>query len=140
MGKRPSVNHIENVYRNCWKNEKENPIKFRKKRQKKTEKFLENDKSPARKLGSIDNRGSHFYLAMYWAQALAKQTKDAELKAKFEEIAKDLTENEAKINEELIGAQGKHQEIDGYYHPNFSKTDKAMRPSETLNSILAKLV
>ncbi len=104
-----------------------------------TEKFLENDKSPARKLGSIDNRGSHFYLAMYWAQALAKQTKDMELKAQFEEIAKDLTENEAKINEELIGAQGKPQEIDGYYHPNFSKTDKAMRPSETLNSILAKL-
>lgn len=104
-----------------------------------TEKFLENDKSPARKLGSIDNRGSHFYLAMYWAQALAKQTKDAELKAQFEEIATALTENEAKINEELIGAQGKPQEIDGYYHPNFDKTDKAMRPSETLNSILAKL-
>ena len=104
------------------------------------EKFLENDKSPARKVGQIDNRGSHFYLALYWAQALAAQTKDAELKAKFEEIAKDLTENEAKINAELIGAQGKAQEIGGYYHPDFAKTDKAMRPSETLNAILAKLV
>jgi len=104
------------------------------------EKFLENDKSPARKVGEIDNRGSHFYLALYWAQALAAQTKDAELKAKFTEIAKDLTENEAKINAELIGAQGKPQEIGGYYHPNYDLTDKAMRPSATFNAILAKLV
>ncbi len=104
------------------------------------EKFLENDKSPARKVGEIDNRGSHFYLALYWAQALAAQTKDAELKAKFEEIAKDLTENEAKIDAELIGAQGKPQEIGGYYHPDFELTDKAMRPSATFNAILAKLV
>jgi len=104
------------------------------------EKFLENDKSPARKVGEIDNRGSHFYLALYWAQALAAQTKDAELKAKFEEIAKDLTENEAKIDAELIGAQGKPQEIGGYYHPDYELTDKAMRPSATFNAILAKLV
>ncbi|NDI99198.1 NADP-dependent isocitrate dehydrogenase [Flavobacterium sp. LaA7.5] len=104
-----------------------------------TEKFLENDKSPARELGSIDNRGSHFYLAMYWAQALASQNKDTVLRAIFEPIAKQLTDNEAKINEELIAAQGKAQDIDGYYHPDFSKTDKAMRPSETLNGILAKL-
>jgi isocitrate dehydrogenase len=104
------------------------------------EKFLENDKSPARKVGQIDNRGSHFYLALYWAQALAAQDKDAELKAKFTEIAKDLTENEAKIDAELIGAQGKLQEIGGYYHPNFALTDKAMRPSDTFNAILAKLV
>lgn len=103
------------------------------------EKFLENDKSPARKVGQIDNRGSHFYLALYWAQALAAQNKDLELKAKFEPIAAALTENEAKIDAELIGAQGKPQEIDGYYHPDFKLTDKAMRPSETLNSILAKL-
>ncbi|WP_417351481.1 NADP-dependent isocitrate dehydrogenase [Flavobacterium alkalisoli] len=103
------------------------------------EKFLENDKSPARKVGQIDNRGSHFYLALYWAQALAAQNKDAELKAKFSPIAEELTANEAKINDELIGAQGKPQEIGGYYHPDFGKTDKAMRPSETLNSILAKL-
>ena len=103
------------------------------------EKFLENDKSPARKVGQIDNRGSHFYLALYWAQALAAQNKDAELKAKFEPIAKELTENEAKIDAELIAAQGKAQEIGGYYHPDFKLTDKAMRPRESLNSILAKL-
>lgn len=103
------------------------------------EKFLENDKSPARKVGQIDNRGSHFYLALYWAQALAAQNKDLELKAKFEPIAAALTENEAKIDAELIGAQGKPQEIGGYYHPDFKLTDKAMRPSETLNAILAKL-
>ena len=104
-----------------------------------TEKFLENDKSPARKIGQIDNRGSHFYLAFYWAQALAKQTKDAELKAIFTPIAEELTINEAKINEELISAQGKAQNIGGYYHPNFKLTEKAMRPSTTLNAILAKL-
>ncbi len=104
-----------------------------------TEKFLDNDKSPARKVGQIDNRGSHFYLAMYWAEALANQTKDAELKAKFAPIADELKANEDKINSELIGAQGKPQEIGGYYHPNFKMTDDAMRPSETLNTILAKL-
>jgi isocitrate dehydrogenase len=104
-----------------------------------TEKFLENDKSPARKIGSIDNRGSHFYLALYWAQALANQYKDAELKATFTPIAEALTANETKINQELIDSQGKPQNIGGYYHPNFELTDKAMRPSETLNSILAKL-
>ncbi|WNM17834.1 NADP-dependent isocitrate dehydrogenase [Flavobacterium capsici] len=104
-----------------------------------TEKFLENDKSPARKIGSIDNRGSHFYLALYWAQALANQNKDSELKATFTPIAEALTANETKINQELIDSQGKPQNIGGYYHPNFELTDKAMRPSETLNSILAKL-
>ena len=104
-----------------------------------TEKFLENDKSPARKVGQLDNRGSHFYIALYWAQALAAQDKDADLKAKFTEIAKELTENEAKIDSELIAAQGKPQEIGGYYHPDFDLTDQAMRPSETFNSILAKL-
>lgn len=104
-----------------------------------TEKFLETDKSPARQVGSIDNRGSHFYLALYWAQALANQSKDAELKALFTPISNELTANESKINEELIGAQGKPQNIGGYYHPNAELTDKAMRPSETLNSIVAKL-
>lgn len=103
------------------------------------EKFLENDKSPARKVGEIDNRGSHFYIALYWAQALAAQTKDAELKAIFEPIAKELTDNEAKINDELIGSQGKKQNIGGYYKPDAKLTDTAMRPSETLNSTLAKL-
>lgn len=104
-----------------------------------TEKFLETDKSPARKVGQIDNRGSHFYLAYYWAQALAEQNKDAELKALFTPIAKELTENEAKINDELIGSQGKKQEIGGYYKPDFKLLEKAMRPSETLNAVLAKL-
>jgi len=101
-----------------------------------TEKFLANDKSPSRKVGSIDNRGSHFYLALYWAEALAQQTKDAELAAKFAPVAKAMLENEEKINSELIGAQGKAQEIGGYYQPNFTKTDEAMRPSATLNTIV----
>ena len=104
-----------------------------------TEKFLETDKSPARKVGQIDNRGSHFYLAFYWAQALAEQNKDEELKNLFTPIAKELTENEAKINEELIGSQGKKQEIGGYYKPDFKLLEKAMRPSSTLNAVLAKL-
>lgn len=101
-----------------------------------TEKFLANDKSPSRKAGSIDNRGSHFYLALYWAEALAQQTKDAELAAKFAPVAKAMLENEEKINSELIGAQGKAQEIGGYYQPDFTKTDEAMRPSATLNVIV----
>jgi isocitrate dehydrogenase len=104
-----------------------------------TELFLQNDKSPARKLGSLDNRGSHFYLALYWANAIANQDKDAELKAIFTPIATELSTNEAKINEELIAAQGKPQKIGGYYHPNFELTDKAMRPSATFNTILEKL-
>jgi len=104
-----------------------------------TEKFLANDKSPARKVGQIDNRGSHFYLALYWAEALAAQTKDADLQARFAPLAKALTENEAKIVEELIGAQGKPQEIGGYYHPNDELAFKAMRPSEILNTTLASL-
>jgi len=100
------------------------------------DKFLKNDKSPARKVGQIDNRGSHFYLAMYWAEALANQTKDAELKNKFTPIASELIANESKINSELIGAQGKAQNIGGYYQPNPKLTSQAMRPSATLNSIL----
>ncbi len=102
-------------------------------------KFLATDKSPGRKLGTIDNRGSHFYLALYWAEALAAQTKDAELKAKFEPLAKALTDNEAKITEELIAAQGKAQNVGGYYNPNDELADKAMRPSATLNNALASL-
>ncbi|MEO5911419.1 MAG: NADP-dependent isocitrate dehydrogenase [Pelobium sp.] len=100
-------------------------------------KFLANDKSPGRKLGTIDNRGSHFYLALYWAQALAAQSKNEALKAKFSPLAKALTENEAKITAELIGAQGKPQNIGGYYHPNDELASKAMRPSATLNNALA---
>ena len=100
------------------------------------DKFLKNDKSPARKVGQIDNRGSHFYLAMYWAEALANQTKDAELKSKFAPIANELIANESKINSELLGAQGKSQNIGGYYQPNPTLTSQAMRPSVTFNSIL----
>jgi len=104
-----------------------------------TEKFLATDKSPGRKLGTIDNRGSHFYLAMYWAEALAAQTKDADLAALFAPIAQEMTANETKINEELIASQGKAQEIKGYYQPDFDLTSKAMRPSATLNAIVSKL-
>ena len=99
-------------------------------------KFLDNNRNPARKVGQIDNRGSHFYLAMYWAEALAEQTKDKDLSARFAKVAKQLQDNEAKINEELIGAQGKPQDIGGYYQPEPIKTEKAMRPSATLNSII----
>jgi isocitrate dehydrogenase len=104
-----------------------------------TGKFLDNDKSPARKVGQIDNRGSHFFLALYWAQALAAQDKDAELKATFAPIAAELTANEAKIEGELIGSQGKPQETGGYYKPVFEKASAAMRPSATFNAILAKI-
>jgi len=104
-----------------------------------TGKFLENDKSPARKVGQIDNRGSHFYLALYWAQALAAQDKDAELKALFTPVAEEMSAQEAKINEELIAAQGKPQDIGGYYKPDFARASAAMRPSATLNAILDKI-
>ena len=99
------------------------------------EKFLENDKSPARKIGSIDNRGSHFYLAMYWAEALAKQNEDADLRSKFGKIAELFGSNEQRINEELIEVQGNNTDIDGYYFPDEIKTSNAMRPSETLSEI-----
>ena len=102
-------------------------------------KFLDNDKSPGRKLGTIDNRGSHFYLAMYWAEALAKQSKDAELATKFQPIATAMQASEAQINAELIGAQGKAQAIKGYYQPDFSATSAAMRPSATLNAIIERI-
>jgi isocitrate dehydrogenase len=101
--------------------------------------FLENDKSPARKVGSIDNRGSHFYLALYWAQALAAQTKDAELKQLFAPIAAKLAAAEATIVKELIAAQGKAVDIGGYYQPDDTKAAAAMRPSPTFNEILALL-
>jgi isocitrate dehydrogenase len=104
-----------------------------------TEKFLANDKSPARKIGQLDNRGSHFYIALYWAQALASQNKNAELKTYFTPIAAELTANEAKIDAELIEAQGKKQEIGGYYQPNESLLTAAMRPSTTLNAIINKM-
>ena len=102
-------------------------------------KVLEHNRSPARKVGQIDNRGSHFYLAMYWAQALAAQSKDADLAAKFKPLAEALTANEDKINAELIGAQGKPVDMGGYYVPNDEKASAAMRPSKTLNDALASL-
>lgn len=105
-----------------------------------TEKFLETDKSPARRLGSIDNRGSHFYLAMYWAEALANQTEDEELRKKFGPLAELLGSNESRINQELIEVQGSAAEIGGYYLSDESKTARVMRPSETLNGILETLV
>ena len=99
-------------------------------------KFLDNNKSPARKVGEIDNRGSHFYLALYWAQALAGQSKDKELKARFAKLAKQLGESEEKINQELLGAQRKPQDLGGYYDPDPGKTSRGMRPSATLNAIV----
>lgn len=101
--------------------------------------FLDNDKSPTRKIGGIDNRGSHFYLTLYWAQELAAQDKDAELKSAFSVIASSLAENEAKIVEELIAVQGKPAAIGGYYKPDVSKTDAVMQASSTLNAALAAL-
>lgn len=104
-----------------------------------TEKFLENDKSPARKVGEIDNRGSHFYLTLYWTQALAAQTNDSALKATFTPIAEEMTAKESEINNELIQAQGKAMNIGGYYKPNDALATAAMRPSATFNSIIAKI-
>jgi isocitrate dehydrogenase len=101
--------------------------------------FLDTDKSPGRKLGTIDNRGSHFYLALYWAQALAAQDADASLKARFVPIAKALTENEAKIVAELLAVQGHAVDIGGYYRPDAAKMAAALRPSATLNEALAAL-
>ena len=104
-----------------------------------TGKFLENDRSPGRKLGTTDNRGSHFYLALYWAQALAAQTKDSELKRAFIGVAATLTANEEQIAQELLGVQGKPVDIGGYYRPDDAKASTALRPSKALNDILANL-
>jgi isocitrate dehydrogenase len=102
-------------------------------------KYLENARYPSRKVNEIDNRGSTFYLAMYWAQALAAQDKDAELKARFAKVAKQLEENESKIVQELLAAQGKPVDLGGYYVPDPVKTQKVMRPSPTLNGIIDAL-
>jgi isocitrate dehydrogenase len=101
-----------------------------------TDKFLDNKKSPSRKVNELDNRGSHFYLALYWAQALANQTKDLELQKYFIEITKELEANESKIIDELNAAQGKPVNIGAYYLPNEELASKAMRPSKTLNGIM----
>jgi isocitrate dehydrogenase len=104
-----------------------------------TEKFLLNRKSPSRKVGELDNRGSHFYLAMYWAQGLVAQTNDNSMSNRFKDLAKQLTENEEKIVTELNNAQGSAIDLEGYYYPNDSLSAKAMRPSATLNHILESL-
>ncbi|MBV2131196.1 NADP-dependent isocitrate dehydrogenase [Pseudomonas sp. MAP12] len=101
--------------------------------------FLDSDKSPSRKVGQLDNRGSHFYLALYWAQALAAQTEDKELQAQFTNLAKALADNEEKIVAELNAAQGKPVDIGGYYHADPELTSQAMRPSATFNAALAAL-
>ncbi|HYQ30055.1 MAG TPA: NADP-dependent isocitrate dehydrogenase, partial [Polyangiaceae bacterium] len=98
-----------------------------------------NDKSPARKVGGIDNRGSHFYLALYWAQELAAQNKDSALKAHFSPIAAKLSAAESVIVQELVEAQGKAVDVGGYYQPDEAKASAALRPSKTFNDILASL-
>lgn len=102
-------------------------------------KFLDENKSPGRAAGELDNRGSHFYLALYWAQALAAQTEDAALQAEFAPVAKALNENEAKIVAELKAASGKPVDLGGYYRPDFAKASAALRPSATFNAVLASL-
>jgi len=105
-----------------------------------TAKFLENGKSPSRRVNELDNRGSHFYLATYWAEALANQDEDAALKTIFTPVAKSMSENEQKVVDELNGAQGSPVDIGGYYKPDEEKTSTAMRPSKTLNEILKTIV
>ena len=104
-----------------------------------TEKLLDNNKSPQRKIGMLDNRGSHFYLALYWAEALAEQNDDTDLKQKFTSLAKQLSDNENKIVEELNAVQGSEADIGGYYLPDDALADAAMRPSETFNQALASI-
>jgi isocitrate dehydrogenase len=104
-----------------------------------TGKLLDEDKSPSRRTGELDNRGSQFYIALYWAQALAAQTEDAELAAKFATLAKSLTENEAKIVAEMKEVQGKAADIGGYYMPDVAKLDAVMRPSATFNAAIASV-
>jgi isocitrate dehydrogenase len=101
--------------------------------------FLNNNKSPSRKVGELDTRGSHFYLAMYWAQALAEQDRDSDLQAVFAPIAKRLAENEEKIVAELNAVQGKPADLEGYYRPDRAQVSKVMRPSATLNAVIDSL-
>jgi len=101
--------------------------------------FLNNNKSPSRKVGELDTRGSHYYLAMYWAQALAGQDEDSELQATFTPVAEQLSDNEEKIVSELIDIQGSAVDLGGYYRPDVDKTMAVMRPSKTLNTIIDAL-
>ncbi len=125
-----SLEHLANVYDN------KQAAFFAKTLDKGVGKFLEERKSPSRKVKELDNRGSHFYLALYWAEALAEQTEDKELQAKFAKVFKAMTDNESKIIAELTDAQGAPQNIGGYYLPNEELAEKAMRPSATLNAII----
>ena len=104
-----------------------------------TGKLLDNDKSPSRRTGELDNRGSHFYLAKFWAEALVEQDENAELKAQFAPLAKALAENEDKIVAELAAVQGKAADIGGYYAVDQEKVNAVMRPSTTLNAVLASV-
>ncbi|WP_409299662.1 NADP-dependent isocitrate dehydrogenase [Pseudomonas sp. KCJK8993] len=128
-----SLEHLGNTYDNA------KALVLAKTLDQATGQFLDNNKSPSRKVGNIDNRGSHFYLALYWAQALAAQAEDAALQAQFAPLAKALTENEATIVAELNGVQGKPVDIGGYYAANPELVSKAMRPSATLNAAIAAL-
>jgi isocitrate dehydrogenase len=101
--------------------------------------FLNENKSPSRKVNEIDNRGSHFYLALYWADELAKQDDDTELAAAFSKLAETLREQEATISEELLAVQGSPADIGGYYRPDTEKATAVMRPSKTFNEVLASL-
>ena len=100
---------------------------------------MEHDRAPSRRVNELDTRGSHFYLALYWAQALARQTNDLELQARFKPVAEQMAANEEKIIQELNDAQGQPVDIGGYYHPNQEMAASAMRPSDTLNAIVDTL-
>lgn len=128
-----SLEHLGNLYKNP------KALVLAKTLDQATEKYLDHRKSPSRKVHEIDNRGSHFYLAMYWAEALATQTEDRELQNTFTSIAKQLSNQESKIIEELNNAQGNKVNIGGYYIPDFDKTSEAMRPSVTFNEILNQI-
>jgi isocitrate dehydrogenase len=129
----PSLEHLSKVFKN------EKAALLAETLDQAIEKFLDNEKNPSRKVNEIDNRGSHFYLAMYWAEALATQDKDPAAKEKFTKVAKELQDNEDKINEELLAAQGSPVDIGGYFKPDLEKTFAQMRPSKTLNAIIDAL-
>jgi isocitrate dehydrogenase len=126
----PSFEHIYSTFKN------EKAKLFAETLDQAIGKHLENQKSPSRKVNELDTRGSHFYLALYWAQALATQDNDKEIQARFTPVAKALAENEAKILKELLSAQGSPVDVDGYYQPDLEKITRAMRPSSTFNAII----
>ncbi len=128
-----SLEHLGNTYNN------DNALLLAETLDDATEKFLENKKSPSRKVNELDNRGSHFFLAKYWAEALAAQDKDASLKERFAPIAQKLAANEETILQELIEAQGSPVDIKGYYYPSVSRVNAEMRASKTFNDILASI-